>query len=401
MTDSTPTDGLALAELMSPELARNPQPMYGMLREGSPVLRVDGVGVVVTSRSGVDQILRDPGVFSSDMSAHDLKTERPLIPLQIDPPAHRTYRRILDPMFAPQRMRLLEEPVARLVNDLIDGFVDDDEIDFAARFSIPFPSQVFLTLFGLPLDDLPTFLAMKDGVIRPDHVVGREFGHPETEAHQQRTADSIYAYFERVLDERAGEEGVDLLSRLLHAEVDGERLTREDMLDICFLMLIAGLDTVSASLDCFFGYLAEHPEVRRTLVERPDEIPSMVEEMLRWETPVMAVARVATSDTEVGGCPIHQGEHVMAIIGAANVDEDEVPDAASVRWDREVNRHLAFGGGVHRCLGSHLARLELRVALREWHRRIPDYGIAPGAELVYTAGIRTLERFPMVLRRSA
>jgi cytochrome P450 len=401
MTDSTPTDGLALAELMSPELARNPQPMYGMLRASSPVLRVDGVGFVVTSRAEVDQILRDPGVFSSNMSAHDLKTERPLIPLQIDPPAHRTYRRILDPMFAPQRMRVLEEPVARLVNDLIDGFVDEGEIDFAARFSIPFPSQVFLTLFGLPLDDLPTFLGMKDGVIRPDHVVGREFGHPETEAHQQRTADSIYAYFERVLDGRAGEEGDDLLSHLLHAEVDGDRLTREDMLDICFLMLIAGLDTVSASLDCFFGYLAEHPAARAAVVERPDAIPSMVEEMLRWETPVMAVARVATRDTEVGGCPIGAGEHVMAIIGAANVDDSEVPDAGAVRWDREVNRHLAFGGGVHRCLGSHLARLELRVAMREWHRRIPDYSVAPGAELVYTAGIRTLEAFPMVLHRSA
>jgi cytochrome P450 len=401
MTDSTPTDGLALAELMSPELARNPQPLYGMLRDSSPVLRVDGVGFVVTSRAEVDQILRDPGVFSSNMSAHDLKTERPLIPLQIDPPAHRTYRRILDPMFAPQRMRVLEEPVARLVNDLIDGFVDEGEIDFAARFSIPFPSQVFLTLFGLPLDDLPTFLGMKDGVIRPDHVVGREFGHPETEAHQQRTADSIYAYFERVLDGRAGEEGDDLLSHLLHAEVDGDRLTREDMLDICFLMLIAGLDTVSASLDCFFGYLAEHPAARAAVVERPDAIPSMVEEMLRWETPVMAVARVATRDTEVGGCPIGAGEHVMAIIGAANVDDSEVPDAGAVRWDREVNRHLAFGGGVHRCLGSHLARLELRVAMREWHRRIPDYSVAPGAELVYTAGIRTLEAFPMVLHRSA
>ena len=204
MTDPMPTDGLALAELMSPELARNPQPMYGMLRESSPVLRVDGVGVVVTSRSGVDQVLRDPGLFSSNMSAHDLKTERPLIPLQIDPPAHRTYRKLLDPMFAPQRMRLLEEPVARLVNDLIDGFIDEGEIDFAARFSIPFPSQVFLTLFGLPLEELSTFLRMKDGVIRPDHVVEHEFGHPETEAYQQRTADAIYAYFERVLDERAG-----------------------------------------------------------------------------------------------------------------------------------------------------------------------------------------------------
>ena len=350
MTDSTPTDGLALAELMSPELARNPQPMYAMLRDGSPVLRVDGVGVVVTSRSGVDQILRDPGVFSSNMSAHDLKTERPLIPLQI---------------------------------------------------SIPFPSQVFLTLFGLPLEDLPTFLGMKDGVIRPDHVVGHEFGHPETEAHQQRTADAIYAYFERVLDERAGEEGDDLLSHLLRAEVDGERLTREDMLDICFLLLIAGLDTVSASLDCFFGHLAENPSARGTVVEQPDLIPSMVEEMLRWETPVMAVARVATRDAEVAGCPISTGEHVMAIIGAANVDDSEVPDAGAVRWDRDVNRHLAFGGGVHRCLGSHLARLELRVALREWHRRIPDYRIAPGSELVYTAGIRTLETFPMVLFRSA
>jgi cytochrome P450 len=173
------------------------------------------------------------------------------------------------------------------------------------------------------------------------------------------------------------------------------------MLDICFLMLIAGLDTVSASLDCFFGYLAEHPAARAAVVERPDAIPSMVEEMLRWETPVMAVARVATRDTEVGGCPIGAGEHVMAIIGAANVDDSEVPDAGAVRWDREVNRHLAFGGGVHRCLGSHLARLELRVAMREWHRRIPDYSVAPGAELVYTAGIRTLEAFPMVLHRSA
>jgi cytochrome P450 len=115
----------------------------------------------------------------------------------------------------------------------------------------------------------------------------------------------------------------------------------------------------------------------------------------------MAVARVATQDVEVGGCPISAGQNVMAIIGAANVDDSEVPGAGEVRWDREVNRHLAFGGGIHRCLGSHLARLELRVALREWHRRIPDYSIKPGTELVFTAGIRTLESFPMLLHRSA
>lgn len=395
------TDGVALAELMSPELARQPQPMYATLRETAPVMHVEGVGYVVTSRAGVDEVLRAPELFSSNMSAHDLKTRRPLIPLQIDPPAHRTYRRILDPLFAPKRMKALEEPVAALVNDLIDSFVDEDEIDFAARFSVPFPSQVFLTLFGLPLDDLPTFLRMKDGVIRPDVVVGHEFGHPETEAHQQETSDSIYAYFERRLDERAGERGGerhdDLLSHFLHAEVDGDRLSREDILDICFLFLIAGLDTVTASLDCFFGQLAGDPAARRTIVEDPDTIPTVVEELLRWETPVMAVARVATHDTEVGGCPVAQGDHVMAVIGAANVDDGEVADAGALRWDREVNRHLAFGGGIHRCLGSHLARVELRVALREWHRRIPDYSVKPGAELRYTAGIRTLESFPMVL----
>jgi cytochrome P450 len=404
MTERSESYGDQLAELMSPELARNPQPAYAMLRESSPVMRLDGVGVIVSSREGVDEVLRNPDVFSSSMSAHDLKTKRPLIPLQIDPPDHRKYRKILDPLFAPPRMKALEGSVAGLVNALIDSFVDDDEIDFTRQFSVPFPSQVFLTLFGLPLDELPRFLRMKDGAIRPDHVVGKPFGHPETEAYQRETADSIYAYFERVLEERAGEPGEpgaqrdDLLSHFLHVEVDGDRLTREEMLDICFLFLIAGLDTVSASLDCFFGYLAAHAEARGKLVEEPESIPSVVEELLRWETPVMGVARVATRHVEVGGCPIAAGEQVMAILGAANVDEAEFPDAGDLRWDREANRHLAFGGGIHRCLGSHLARLELRVALREWHRRIPDYCLKPGFDLDYTPGIRTLETFPMLLR---
>src|SRR5262249_22160515 len=163
-----------------------------------------------------------------------------------------------------------------LVNELIDRFDGADEIDFVTQFSTPFPSQVFLTMFGLPMADLPTFLRMKDGAIRPDQVVGHEFGHPETEAYQQQTADSIYAYFEAVLDEREGEQRDDLISHFMHAEVDGDRLTREEILDICFLFLIAGLDTVTASLDCIFSYLADHPDARRDIVKAPDSIPAMV-----------------------------------------------------------------------------------------------------------------------------
>jgi cytochrome P450 len=257
-------------------------------------------------------------------------------------------------------------------------------------------------MFGLPLEELPRFLKMKDGAIRPDQVVGHEFGHPETEAYQQQTADSIYAYFEQVIEERrAGEKRDDLLSHFVYAEVDGSRLTDEEILDICFLFLIAGLDTVTASLDCFFRYLAEHPEDRHKIVDEPAGVPAMVEEMLRWETPVMGCARVATRDTEIGNFAVSEGEQVMALFGAANLDETEFPDAGNLVWDRDANRHLAFGGGIHRCLGSHLARLELRVALREWHRRIPDYSLKPGVVLNFTAGIRTLDSFPMVLGTSS
>jgi cytochrome P450 len=402
MTERDESYGAGLAELMNPEVARNPQAIYSMLQESTPVFRLDGVGVIVASRSGVEEVLSNADVFSSGVSAHDLKTKRPLIPLQIDPPDHRKYRKILDLLFAPQRMRLMEDSTIMLVNDLIDQFIDDEEIDFSKQFSGPFPSQVFLTMFGLPLEELPRFLKMKDGAIRPDQVVGHEFGHPETEAYQQQTADSIYAYFEQVIEERkAGEKRNDLLSHFVYAEVDGSRLTDEEILDICFLFLIAGLDTVTASLDCFFRYLSEHPEDRHKIVDEPDGVPAMVEEMLRWETPVMGCARVATRDTEIDNFAVSEGEQVMALFGAANLDENEFPDPGNLVWDRDANRHLAFGGGIHRCLGSHLARLELRVALREWHRRIPDYSLKPGVVLNFTAGIRTLDSFPMVLGSSA
>ena len=399
MSDETEIPA-SIADMMTPDLARHPQPMYRDLVAAAPALRVDGVGVIACSRAAVDEVLRQPGVFSSSTEAIDLKARRPLIPLQIDPPAQRKFRKILDPLFSPQRMRPLEEPIAALVNELIDGFVDEEEIDFTQQFSIPFPSRVFLTMFGLPIEELPRFLRMKDGIIRPDHVVGHERGHPETDAHQQATADSIYEYFEGLLDERAAVRHDDLLSQFLDAEIDGDRLGRDDILDICFLFLIAGLDTVSASLDCFFGHLADHPEDRRRLVAAPDGIAAMVEELLRWETPVMGAARVATCAAEVAGQPVGAGEQVMVLLGAANLDDRETPDAGTVLWDREANRHLAFGGGVHRCPGSHLARVELRVALREWHRRIPDYRVKPGVLLDYTPGIRSLDSFPMMLRQS-
>ena len=395
----TVTDGQDPGPLagMDPEMAANPQAVYPLMRE-CPVMTLEGMpgaGVLLSTKEVIDEALRHPEIFSSNMDAIDLKNKRPMIPLQIDPPEQKKYRKLLDPLFAPRKMAAMEEEVAVLVNQLIDRFIDKGAVDFATEFSIPFPSQVFLTLLGLPLDELDRFLTMKDGIIRPDHVTGAVWGTAVASAYQQKIADSVYDYFNQVLDEREVERRDDLLSQFLDAEVEGHQLTREDILDICFLFLIAGLDTVTATLDCMFAFLAQHPEQRQQLVDDPGLIPNAIEELLRWETPVMGVARVAVQETELGGCPIHSGDQVMIMLGSANTDEAEFPDGDLVRFDREVNRHLAFGGGIHRCLGSHLARMELRVALREWHRRIPEYSVEPDHTLVYTPAIRSIEHFPM------
>ncbi len=389
---------------MDPGMAANPQPVWKLMRD-EPVMAVDdmpsGRGILLSRKEEIMEALRHPEVFSSNMDAVDLQNKRPMIPLQIDPPDHKKFRKLLDPIFAPRKMALMDDEVSTLVNNLIDGFIERGEVDFAKEFSVPFPSEVFLTLLGLPLEELDTFLRMKDGIIRPDHVVGKLYGSPEVKAYQQKTADSVYDYFNKVLDQREVERKDDLLSHFLDAEVEGDRLSREDILDICFLFLIAGLDTVTATLDCMFAFLSQHPEQRQQLVADPSVIPNAIEELLRWETPVMGIAWVAVEDTELNGCPIHAGDQVMIMIGSANTDEAEFPDADVVRFDRDVNPHIAFGGGIHRCLGSHLARLELRVALREWHKRIPDYEVETGHELVYTPGIRSIDHFPMRFTASA
>ncbi len=384
---------------MDPEMAANPQPVMAALRAEMPVMTIDmpsgARGVMITKKEDIMLALRQPDVFSSNMDAVDLKNKRPMIPLQIDPPEHKKFRKLLDPIFAPRKMAALDEEVSALVNHLIDQFIDRGEVDFAKEFSVPFPSQVFLTLLGLPLEELDVFLAMKDGIIRPDHVTGKKYGTKEALDHQQKTADSVYDYFNKILDLREKERRDDILSMFLDAEMEGDSLSRNDILDICFLFLIAGLDTVTATLDCMYAFLAQHPEERRQLVEDPSLIPNAIEEMLRWETPVMGIARVAVQDTELGGCPVHAGDQIMVMIGSANCDEAEFPDGDVVRWDRDVNPHIAFGGGIHRCLGSHLARMELRVALREWHKRIPEYEIEADHTLVYTPGIRSIDHFPM------
>jgi cytochrome P450 len=397
MADNTTNDPYMS---MDPELLMEmfdmtaPQERYRTMVEQSPVLRpMDGM-VIVSSRDAVDEALRDPGRFSSAYNGGVvLGNTRPLIPLSVDPPDHSKYRKILDPLFAPKRMDAIEDDVAARANRFIDTFADRGECHFTNELAVPFPSSVFLGLMGLPWEELDAFLSMKDGIIRPG---GPTATMEERQQIQADTGQEIYRYFNAILDERAKDPQDDILTHFLRAEVDGEELTRDEILDICFLFLIAGLDTVTDSLTCFYTYLSQHPAHRQRLAADPSLIPSAVEELLRWETPVPGVPRWCTRETELAGCPIKTGDAVTISIGAANVDPSAFADAFDVRFDRVENPHIAFGGGVHRCLGSHLARRELRVVLREWHRRIPEYELKPGIVPEYAMGLRHVENLELV-----
>jgi cytochrome P450 len=369
-----------------------PQPMYKALRESTPVFRSPG-SVVLSRLADIEMALKRTELFSS-IDAVDLGNIRPLIPLQVDPPEHAKYRRILDPLFTPREMARREPGVTEVVNEAIDRFAGRGECDFHEEFAVPVPCAVFLQLLGLPLEDLDQFLEWKDGVIRPEGADGFDNRHEASAP----VAQQIYEYFDRAIDDHIASPRDDVLSQMIAATVASEDrpLSRDELLDICFLFLIAGLDTVTDSLDCFFVYLARHPDHRQQLIEQPDILPHAIEELLRWETPVPGVARVATQDLEIGGCPISKGERVNPLLGAANTDPAEFPDPEVVDFARTPNRHRAFGGGPHRCLGSHLARMELRVAMREFHHRIPDYEIKPGTELTYTAALRSVESLPLV-----
>ncbi len=383
-----------ISQLFSQRCADDPVAVYHEVQEQCPVHR--GVGmfgghsVHVTSYADVRWALRHPEVFSSK-DVVDIGNDVPLIPLSVDPPDHAKYRRMLHPEFSPKKMTALEPEARKLVNEIIDGFAANGTCEFHEDFATPLPSTIFLALVGLPQSDLPDFLRWRDDTIRPIAATPEE-----TEQKRKAAGRAINDYFVKALKEKEAHPDDRLLSRVVTGEVDGRPLTDAEKLGICHLLLLGGLDTVTATLDCMIAYLALHPDRRQAIVDNPELMDPAIEEMLRQQTPVMMVPRVIAQDFELGGVQMTKGDSAILMIGAANADESEFERSGEVVLDREANRHLAFGGGPHRCLGSHLARMELRVALEEFHKRIPDYKIADGTEIHFSVGIRQADNLPLV-----
>jgi len=392
---SQPVDAAAL--LFAPDTANSPQPAYRALRESCPVARSqlgDQPMVYISDYESVQWALRNYEVFSSSAQALQIGQEQPLIPLQADPPLHSAYRRLLNPVFTPKRVALLEPAVRELVGSLIDAFAADGECDFHEQFATPLPSTIFLRLMGWPQQDLELFLRWRDDIMRPaapaddPHVV---------QAMRESASRAINAYFEAAIAQARREPpGDGMLSELVHARMDGRPLTQAELLGICHLMLLGGLDTVTATLECMVTYLAANPERRQQLVDDPSLLPGAVEELLREQSPVMLVPRIVTQPVTLRGTALSPGDTVMLILGAANGDDAQFPDPERVDFQRPANPHLAFGGGHHFCIGAHLARLELRVALEELHRRIPDYRVRDGGDVTFSFGIRQTTSLPLV-----
>ena len=374
-------------------LSAEPQLMYVDRAARCPVVHTGDKEATLLKMGDILYVNKNRGVLQA---ADLLGSNRPAIPLSLDGAEHTKYRRLLDPVFTAKRIAPLADSVREVAHEMIDRFIERGEADVYREWCEPLPGTIFISILGLPLDDLPNFLKFKN------MVLGNEFAtlpFDEALARRDEAVEWIQQYFNRNLDERVTRDdpGDDLLGWLLTTEVEHERLSREDILDILGLLMIAGLDTVAASLACMLSYFARHPEQRAEVVADPTLWPSAIEELMRFESPVTEGGRIATEDLDLpSGEHISAGTQMSVIWAAANLDPEYFTDPLTVDLRRSPNPHIGFASGFHRCLGSHLARMEMNVALEAWHQRIPDYEIAPGATLVYTGNPRAPHHFPLV-----
>lgn len=393
MTQATRFDPrLAPLTLQVKEMA-HPQEVYHQKAAEVRAERVNGV-VTLYRHADITAVNRHPGVTGTGGRGGTFGNEGALIPLEIDGEEHRQWRKLLDPIFAPKKIAYLEEQVRTLARELIAEFAGRGHAELHDEFCVPLPCLTFLRLLGAPVEKLDFFLEFKDGVVHPQGATLEELN-----ANMAVAAGKILEYFIGFLAERKAETEAkdDLVATLLRSEVDGRPLTDEEFYNIMFLFMFAGLDTVTSSMSCIFAWLGQHSEQRDRLVADPSLIPAAVEELMRYESPVPSGLRYAEEDLDLGdGLVIQRGEAIHAVWAAANVDPNAFDDPLTVNFDRIRANHIAFASGTHRCLGSHLARLELRIAVEELLKAIPDYVVDSDEPLTYdNVAVRCATRLPI------
>ncbi len=384
-------------EIFDPEFVNDPYPIWKDLRDsGCPFARTERrqVTYMPTTFQGVRDVAADTDTWSSFSVSvtpvpenYDADGNRLRSIIATDAPEHTPERRLMLPFFAPRAVEKYREHTQELCRKLIREFIEDGQADIAENYARQIPPRIIAAILGIDperADDFTTWvqgsleLGLQDPVIREHY------------------SKIIREFFKGEIKDRMENPGDDLISFLLDAEIDGEPVPMPVIRGNVGLMLVAGIDTTWSSIGSALWHLASHPEDRRRLVDEPELIPTAVEEFLRAYSPV-TMARIATEDTTLEGREVKEGERIMLTFPAANRDPEMFENPEEVIIDRQRNRHVAFGSGIHRCAGSNLARMEMNVAIEEFLKMIPEFELADPDAVTWAGGqVRGPRHLPVV-----
>ena len=387
-----------------PAYNQNAPQIWDQLRGACPVAHTDRYGGawLPVTHADVSAVARDTDHFSSEGAVLSNKPPRdqwistaPIggaPPITSDPPFHADARRLLLPAFSPQVVAEWEPEIRRLCNELIDNMGDIDTVDAAVQYAQNIPVYVIARMLGLPLEDSDYFRETVHLVLEE---IGAEFGE------RQGSFVNLDAYLGMHVRDHIENPKDDLIGFLLNAKIYDQPLSPEHVVGTIILLMVAGIDTTWSSIGSSIWHLAQHPSDLQRMVNEPELLPTAIEELLRMYAPV-TMARIVSQDAEIGGCPVKAGDSVLLPFPAANRDPEVFPDADKVVIDREENRHVAFGLGIHRCLGSNLARLELRVAVEVFIQRFPKFELANPTAVTWSLGqVRGPRKLPVRITQRA
>nr|QOD95413.1 CYP109C2 [Sorangium cellulosum] len=359
-----------MIDFTTEEMRRNPFPVYEMVRNLAPLLNEPRSGLwLVFDYEGVKRVLNDHAVFSAQHGPAEWI-------VFMDPPRHTKLRALISQAFLPRHIAGLEPRIRELSRQLLDQTIEQGEMDLAADFAVPLPMMVIAEMLGIPAVDRPLFKRWSDVILNMSYAVAGSSEAAQAASNFMAVTAEMNTYLTEVLEQRRAQPKDDLLTRLLAAEVDGDRLTQKEILNFFQALLVAGQETTTNLINNAIICFIENPDQLARLRARPDLLPAAIEEVLRYRSPVQWMFRVTKQDVEMHGQVIPAGKLVLAMIGAANRDPGHFQEADRFDIAREPNPHIAFGHGIHFCLGAALSRLEARIALADLLARVKDISFA-------------------------